>query len=407
MKKALFISLDGMTDPLGQSQVLPYLAGLAGKGHRIFLISCEKVERFEAGKQQIEAFCKEKGIIWRPQPYLTRPRGIATWQQVRQMYREAVSIHKEVGLDFTHCRSYVPALVGLRLKRKKGIPFIFDMRGFWVDERVEGGLWDVKKSWYQAAFRFMKRKEKAFMQEAAHIVSLTEKGREIMKDMLKERLAPVSVIPCSVDMELFGEAGGGRREARQELRLRLGIAEDAWVFVYLGSVGSWYLLEEMLGFFQYVKSRNPRAHFLLISQGEAKFILKKAAEIGLSESALSIHAAARQEIPALLQVADIGLFFIKPCFSKQASSPTKLGEMLAMGLPVIANGGVGDLDDFFAKNKVGKLLAAFDEVAFEEVEKVLPVLVNSDPEKIRSVAKAHFSLETAVELYDAIYQGIR
>ena len=37
----LYLSYDGMTDPLGQSQVLPYLAGLSKKGFRFHLISFE------------------------------------------------------------------------------------------------------------------------------------------------------------------------------------------------------------------------------------------------------------------------------------------------------------------------------------------------------------------------------
>jgi glycosyltransferase involved in cell wall biosynthesis len=422
MKNVLFLSLDGMTDPLGQSQVLPYLVGLSGKGHRIWLISCEKAERFEEGRAKIEMLCEKHGIGWFPQPYLQTPKGVATILQVRRMYREAVDLHAKHSFDFTHCRSYVPALVGLKLKRKKGLPFIFDMRGFWADERVEGGLWDVKKPWYQAAYRFMKEKEKAFLEEAGHIVSLTHVGKEIMEKMGLERLAPISVIPCSVELEMFGEAGGERRggikideqgiannegiKNKKGERLRLGIQSEALVFVYLGSVGSWYLLEEMLRFFQYVRKKRPEAHFLFVSHSSAEMIRGKASEIGLPHGSLTIQSAERQEIPALLSAADIGLFFIKPCFSKQASSPTKLGEMLAMGLPVIANGGVGDLDDFFAKNKVGKLLSDFDEADFEQVNQQIPQMLSWDKGEIRAVAERHFSLAEAVAVYDSIYHQI-
>ena len=46
MKNILFISYDGMTDPLGQSQVIPYLQGLSKKGFQFYLLSCEKPEAF-------------------------------------------------------------------------------------------------------------------------------------------------------------------------------------------------------------------------------------------------------------------------------------------------------------------------------------------------------------------------
>lgn len=403
MRRILFLSLDGMTDPLGQSQVLPYLAGLTARDHQIWLISCEKEERFEEGKANIKAFCQKHHISWHPQPYLKRPRGIATMLQVRRMFRSASQLHQKHIFDSTHCRSYIPALVGLKLKRKKGLPFIFDMRGFWVDERVEGSLWDVKKPWYAWANRYMKRKERSFLAEAAHVVSLTDKAKLILGEMEPEVMSRISVIPCSVDLEVFR---GEMREQRIEMRRSLDIAQDALVFVYLGSVGSWYMLEEMLLFFQYVKRDRPEAHLLFISHSPPELIRDKAAELGLAGDAFTIKAAARKEIPALLRAGDIGLFFIKPCFSKQASSPTKLGEMLAMGLPIITNGGVGDLDDFFAKNEVGKLISSFEESHFEAVSRMIPEMLDWDKGAIRAVAEAHFSLEDAVDVYDEIYRGL-
>jgi len=47
----LYISYDGMTDPLGQSQVISYLAGLSRKGYRIHLLSSEKKNRFAQHQQ--------------------------------------------------------------------------------------------------------------------------------------------------------------------------------------------------------------------------------------------------------------------------------------------------------------------------------------------------------------------
>src|SRR4051794_20204501 len=47
MTSVLYITYDGLTDPLGRSQVLPYLTGLAERGHRITVLSCEKPERMD------------------------------------------------------------------------------------------------------------------------------------------------------------------------------------------------------------------------------------------------------------------------------------------------------------------------------------------------------------------------
>ena len=63
-----------------------------------------------------------------------------------------------------------------------------------------------------------------------------------------------------------------------------------------------------------------------------------------SRSSSIIRPATREEVPRLLAAADLGIFLIKPVFSKTASSPTKMGEMLAVGLPIVANAGVGDVE---------------------------------------------------------------
>ncbi len=54
MTTSVFLSYDGMTDPLGQSQVLPYLEGLAASGHRIHIVSAEKSTNSTASEMLLE-----------------------------------------------------------------------------------------------------------------------------------------------------------------------------------------------------------------------------------------------------------------------------------------------------------------------------------------------------------------
>ena len=46
------------TDPLGQSQVLPYIIGLASKGYKFSLISFEKEDRFKKNGDLIRKLCE-------------------------------------------------------------------------------------------------------------------------------------------------------------------------------------------------------------------------------------------------------------------------------------------------------------------------------------------------------------
>ena len=178
--RVLYLSYDGMCDQLGASQVLPYLLGLAKRGHDITLISFEKPERTAEERASVEAACTAAGIRWRPMPYHKRPAILSSMYDVRQMTQLAERLHAEQPFDLVHCRSYLPALVGLRMKRRAGVPFVFDMRGFWADERVDGRIWNLSNPLLQAVYRYFKRKEGEFLAEADHVVSLTEEGRKIL-----------------------------------------------------------------------------------------------------------------------------------------------------------------------------------------------------------------------------------
>jgi hypothetical protein len=134
-KKVLYITYDGLTDPLGQSQILPYLKGLSNHNYQFTILSFEKKDRLEREKSTIEKLAKESGIEWVPMPFTSKPPLLAKFYDALQMRRKAVALQKERNFDMTHCRSYISADVGLHLKKRYGVPFFFDMRGFWADEK--------------------------------------------------------------------------------------------------------------------------------------------------------------------------------------------------------------------------------------------------------------------------------
>jgi len=139
----LYLSYDGMTDPLGQSQVLPYLIGLTDHGYIFHIISFEKPDRFKRVATTIRKLIKNKAIYWYPVSYTKTPPVISTIKDIWKMTSEAKRLLSNNNISIIHSRSYIPALVASKLSAKRGIPFIFDMRGFWTDERVDGNLWNI------------------------------------------------------------------------------------------------------------------------------------------------------------------------------------------------------------------------------------------------------------------------
>jgi hypothetical protein len=126
VKRVLYLSYDGMTDPLGQSQVLPYLIGLGKKGYRFTLISFEKPGRYETAKDVIATLCTSNGIEWHPLIYTKSPPIFSTIKDIESLKSKIRSLHKVNRFDIVHCRSYITAITGLWMK-KNGAPGLYSI----------------------------------------------------------------------------------------------------------------------------------------------------------------------------------------------------------------------------------------------------------------------------------------
>lgn len=400
-KKILYITYDGMTDPLGQSQVLPYLCGLAKEGYRFTILSFEKKDRYEKYKPVIEKITNDAGIVWEPMSFTTQPPVVAKYYDWLRMKRKTFSLYRANKYDMIHCRSYIAAGLGLLLKKKFGVKFLFDMRGFWADEKKEAGTWNQEYYIFRKIYQHYKKKEKQFINGADCIISLTNAGKnEIMRWPSYNSNVPINVIPCCADMDHFTLTSAADKQKGRKI---LGLPGDGLVLSYLGSVGAWYMLDEMLELFAAVKKKYTEAKFLFITHSRPSMILDRISKYGISAADLVIKEANRQEVPVFTKASDINISFIKPVFSKLASSPTKLGEVLAMGIPVIVNSGVGDVEQVVNESGGGIIIHNFQKEELENTVQQLERLIKLSPGLIRQKAEKVFSLTKGIEQYKRCY----
>ena len=395
----LYLAYDGMTDPLGQSQVIPYLIGLTKKGYRFTIISFEKKnEQRQVAK--ISRLLTAHKIAWQPLPYTKTPPILSTVWNMLNLYATVAKLHKRHSFKIVHCRSIITAIIGLYLKKKYGIKFIFDMRGFWADERVDGKLWNVNNPIYRAIYTFFKDKEKKCLKNADHIISLTHHGkREIVRWRATQQ--PITVIPCCVDTALF-DASTTTNLLRATHKQALRISSDSFVLGYLGGIGTWYMLNEMLDFFKVFLTFKQNAIFLFITPEPEKTILVKAKARGIAEKHIRITKVQRELVPQYLSLFDCSIFFILPAYSKKASSPTKQAELMSMQIPVICNTNVGDTDTIVKKYKSGVLVNAFNDAAYYTAIKSYFNII-FDGNQLRSGAIDYFSLAGGIDKYASIY----
>lgn len=377
----LFLTYDGLTDPLGSSQIVPYLTRLSQQ-HRLHILSFEKDHRAQQ-QPAMRALLQAHGIGWTPLRF-TRNK-LADWARMLVWGAYLKQRHR---VQMLHCRSYVAAAVGLALKYRAKL--LFDMRGFWVDERVEGGNWKP----HTLRYRLFKGLERRLLHGSDHLISLTQRAVPTLRQWMGEAHKPITVIPCCADFDHFLPTPEQRARARQQL----GYQDNHMVVSYHGSLGTWYLFDEMLAFFQQLQSQRPNARLLLLTPDTH--------QAPSDNPLITARSATRQEMPELLQASDLSLSFISPSFSKQASSPTKMAEALALGLPCILNRGVGDSDTLCHQLQAGLALDELSPVAYQRAIDRLDALLQSDKEALRERARPHLSLDRAAQLYAGVYDEL-
>ena len=388
----LYISYTGLLDPLGQSQVLQYVLGLA-REHRMTLLTFEKPEALKDTERlaALQAQCKAAGVDWHRLRYHNKPNAPATFYDLLMGARAGVRLARRAKIDVVHCRSYLAGLMGLAVKRATGARHVFDMRGFWPDERVDGGIW--RKDSLQ--YRLFKRAERLLFLNTDHVVSLTRAGaREFEQfDYLQASPRPVSVIPTCTNLSLFSM---DKPAAKQPAGFTLG---------YIGSVGSWYMFDDVVRTVHLLMKTRPDARFLVINKGGHAAIRTALAAGGVDLDRVEIKAVPYDQVGVEVARMDAGVFFIKPAWSKRASCPTRMGEFLACGKPCLTNAGVGDVEEDFHQTGTGVALTDLSDASLSPALGQLLHLA-ADPgmaERCRRAAEERFSLEGGIAGYAAIY----
>jgi glycosyltransferase involved in cell wall biosynthesis len=199
------------------------------------------------------------------------------------------------------------------------------------------------------------------------------------------------VIPCCVDLSRFTTTALDREDVRHEL----GVS-DRLVCVHAGSMGGTYDAAATAAFIAAARDADRRVFGLVLTSSDAEPIAREFERAGLSASDYCLRHSPPDDVPRHLAAADIGLALARPGFARRATSPTKVAEYLAAGVPIIATAGIGDLDSRLAQARVGVLLPRLDRPAFTGAFAAMQAL-RQDPdlgERCRRVAHLHYDLRT-------------
>lgn len=394
---------NGLSDHIGVAQILPYLEGLTGRGHSIECISVEFPERDEIYQRDVKPRLDAAGIGHYP---IIRAEG-RTQRKLERLampWRIYLRLKTRISVfqpDLLHCRSYLPLGAVLRAEQTDGLPFIFDMRGFWIDQRIESGLWNPRNPFFKAAIARLRKQEHTAYRQAAAIVVLSEEAEQAVKTSSDFGGGRVSVIPCSVDITHFTPMP----DKRDAMRQALGLDRSELVLAHLGSTGPVYRIDAAYRLLDRLKHLGYSCKLLLLGDHDISAHVRHACSIGCSvtDGDFRTRRVPHSEVPMHLSAADFGLTFCIQEFSSLGVSATKTGEYLACGLPVISNNGIGDIDKIIEGGLNGLVLKDFSD---RQILAAATQIGNGNfdsAEEIRDRAAPLFNIDRAIDLYDDLY----
>lgn len=377
--RVLYVSHNAVGSPVVRSQVLPYLARLMDR-HDIRLLTFERSESYPE-----DEFPRDRWSGVTPRPGASLPA------KVVDVVRGALAVIRTARAqqaDLLHARSHVAAAICWLAGAILRIPYVFDMRGFMPEEYRDAGLWTSD----DLRFRIARAAELHLLRGAGEIVVLTEAAaRRLRSDPHFSGAARgkrITVIPCAVDLDRF----------------RPGERADDPTLVYSGSLGMWYLLDEMLTVYGHARQVLPSLRLLILNRGEHALIASALQRHGLGQG-VEVRAADFARMPAELARAHVAIALLRRVPSKIGSSPIKIAEYLACGLPVVVSAGLGDSDEQITGGSAGYVMSAFDDASCRAAGRAVVDLV-ADPgarERARHVAEAVFDVRSGADAYDSIY----
>ena len=399
----LFITYDGLMDPLGKSQIIPYLKSISNSQRKINVISFEKISNIEEKKiTTIKLDLLKNNIFWKYNKFSNNYGKIGKIYDLLKMFFFSLLLIKKYNIKIVHCRSHIPALTGFFLKKITQIKLIFDFRGLWIEERFDYKIWDKKKILDLLYFKIFKYFEINILNNSDYIVCLTNSVKPYLNKIVKNKV-PIEVIPCCADYDFFKKKKYYKNKAKKILNLKKNVN----ILGYAGSINQIYLIKKMLLFFLYLQKRNKNLIFIFVTHQTDE--LKKIVDKNFSKKIydkIKIYKADRKKIPMFLSCFDLMISFIKNTFSRKAMSPTKMSEAFAMGIPFFCNKGIGDVDFILNKYKTGTVIDLKKDICTKKNFNLFLKCKNMNSSFIIKKTKPFYDITFACERYNYIYKSL-
>jgi glycosyltransferase involved in cell wall biosynthesis len=403
MRPVLYLSIEGILGHLGFSQVFRVIEGLSRRGVPYALVSIERERDLQDSRRMAEVSSRVRaaGIDWKWGVYREggRPAAVAeNMGRLAALAAQQVARHRPA---LIHARAYHAALVALGLHLSLARRWIFDARGYWIDERIEEGRWFTTPARLRAA----RAVERQLFSRADAIVTLTQlQADDVAQGQFGRVRGPVVVIPTCADYDEFRPRAVSELHAvpphvvqRLHGRLVLGV---------VGSLNRAYLGRETARLAATVLTQVPDAQVLVLSAQGKEWAGAFAAE-GVPEDRLLITRVDHEAIPFWMNLMTWGLLLLTPeTKAKTAMMPTKLAEFFASGVRVCVHGCNREVAEWVRRAGGGLVLDDVSPASLTSAAHTIATRPSPDDGTARERTCGHFSLATGLDRYESLLRGL-
>jgi len=360
-----YITIDSLSEGVGSSQVTPLMKRLSSAGLKINLISFEKRQP----NSELVQFFQSLGVEWKPRTFKLNGLigGIDRFNKLRR------DIPKT---NLVHARSDIPAVAGLAAHQA---PVLWDVRSLWAEQKImiQNNL--MHKALYHA-YRGL---ESIAARNSLGMSTLTSAVVPILEDRHMTLPKIRTVVPTAVDLNLF------------VLDSTFPLRTSA---LFSGTYNNYYDLVLSAQFMEELRKQ------IKVEVHWARPHESNKTNIGVGES--QVIPCTQNEMSMLIPKYSFGVSVCKldagP--SLTAAMPTKIGEFLACGRPIVINKGLGDMDAFIGEFDAGVILDGTPSNLVESATKLISLISDpGTPNRCRALAEKYFSMDIGARKYLELY----
>jgi glycosyltransferase involved in cell wall biosynthesis len=360
-----YVTIDSVSEGVGSSQIVPLLRNLSRAGLRIQLISFEKT----VPEPELRELLASLRVDWNLRPFGSYGfvGGISRFMSLRSQIPQT---------RLVHARSDISTVAALSQGHDK---VLWDVRSLWADQKVIIQDTKVNKSLYNA----YRKLENYSAHHSLGMSTLTNAIVPILEERNNRIPQLKTMVTTSVDTDVF--------KSQQIPPKKIQV-------LFSGTYNNYYDLELSKVFLKGLKKRVP------IETHWARPVESSTRSLGVGET--KIIASSQHQMANLIPSYSFGVSIckIQSGPSLKAAMPTKLGEFLACGRPIVVNKGLGDMDEYLEKYNIGVALDDNPYNLEESIDNLLRILLDkSTPDRCRYVAEKYFSMESGTRNYLDLY----